>query len=169
MSTIAQNPPTSHGPSSASHGGGIDTDPAQALLPSAPRLDAALAVLRVIVGSVFIAHGAQKLFVFGFGGVIGAFESMGVPMAGVVGPSVALLEFLGGLALLTGLFTRISALGLAVVMLGAMTFVHLPAGFFGPEGVEFPLTLFGAVVALGLVGPGSFSLDAVRSRRREEG
>jgi putative oxidoreductase len=133
---------------------------------SAERLNAGLAVIRVIVGSVFLAHGAQKLFVYGLGGVTGAFAGMGIPLAGVVGPAVAFLEFLGGLALVLGLFTRIAGLGLAAVMLGAIFTVHLAGGFFAPEGVEFVLTLFAAALALALTGPGGFSLDAALEQRR---
>lgn len=133
-----------------------------------PRIDAGLAALRVIVGSVFAAHGAQKLFVYGFAGVIGAFEGMGVPLAGIVGPAVALLEFFGGLALIAGLFTRLAALGLATNMLGATVVVHLAAGFFLPNGIEFALTLLAASGALALTGPGGFSADAVLRRRRAD-
>lgn len=146
--------------------GSLSRTAAEGLLPSAARLSAALAVLRVIVGTVFLAHGAQKVFVYGFAGVIGAFEGMGLPFAGIVGPAVALLEFFGGLALIAGLFTRLAALGLAITMLGAMVLVHLPGGFFLPEGVEFALTLFGAAVTLALTGPGAISLDAAVARRR---
>jgi putative oxidoreductase len=139
-----------------------------AALPSSGRLTAALALLRVVIGTVFLAHGGQKLFVFGFGGVIGAFEGMGVPLAGIAGPAVALLEFFGGLALVAGLFTRLAAAGLAVDMLGALVLVHASAGFFLPNGSEFVLALLGAAVALALTGPGAFSLDAVLARRAAE-
>lgn len=130
------------------------------------RLHAALAVLRLIIGTVFVAHGAQKLFVFGIAGLTGAFEGMGVPLAGVVAPAVALGEFLGGLALIAGLFTRVASLGLALTMLGAIVLVHLPAGFFLPDGMEFVLTLFGGTVALALTGPGTYSVDSVLAHRR---
>jgi putative oxidoreductase len=133
------------------------------------RVDAGLAILRVLVGAVLLAHGAQKLSVFGIPGVIGAFDGMGVPLAGVAGPAVALVEFFGGLALIVGLFTRMAAAGLVLVMLGAMALVHLPAGFFLPDGVEFVLSLGAAAAALALTGPGAYSLDAVVARRRSSG
>lgn len=134
-------------------------------LPSTTRLNAALAALRVIIGVVFMAHGAQKLFVFGLDGVSAGFASMGIPLAGIAGPAVALVELGGGLALIAGLFTRLAGVGLAVVMLGAMFMVHLAAGFFAPGGVEFPLTLFAAAVALALTGPGEYSVDGLLGRR----
>lgn len=132
------------------------------------RLNAALAALRVIIGSVFLAHGAQKLFVFGLDGVTGAFAGMGVPLAEVAGPTVAFIELVGGFALVLGLFTRVAGLLLAAVMLGAMLLVHLPAGFFLPNGVEFVLTLLTAAVFFALTGPGAYSLDAALGRTRAE-
>ena len=133
---------------------------------TAPRIDLGLTVLRVITGLVFVAHGGQKLFVYGFGGVTGAFAQMGVPMPGITGPLVALVEFLGGLALIFGLLTRLAAAGLTVTMLGAIVMVHLAAGFFLPNGYEFALTLMGASIALAITGAGSYSVDAVLARRR---
>lgn len=132
---------------------------------SRSRTDVALAILRVVAGTIFVAHGAQKLFVFGLAGVTSGFEGMGVPMASLTGPAVAFMEFAGGLALIAGLFTRPVAAGLAATMLGAMLLVHLPAGFFAPDGVEFVLALFAVAVSLALTGPGAFSLDAVLGRR----
>lgn len=132
----------------------------------ASRLDLALAVLRVVVGGIFLAHGAQKLFVYGFGGVTGAFGGMHIPAAGVTGPLTALVEFFGGLALVTGLLTRLAGLGLAVVMVGAIAFVHLANGFFAPQGAEYPLALLGALAALAIAGAGRYSLGHVLAGRR---
>jgi len=129
--------------------------------------DLALLLLRLITGVVFVTHGAQKLFTFGFAGVTGAFTQMGIPLPGITGPLVALVEFFGGLALVVGLLTRLASLGLAITMLGAIMFVHAKAGFFAPAGFEFPLTLVGGTVALALAGAGRFSLDDIIARRRD--
>jgi len=134
--------------------------------PSRRQIDTALAVLRVVLGVTFILHGGQKLFVYGFAGVQQAFGGMGIPAAAVTGPLVALVEFFGGLALVAGLLTRLAGLGLALTMLGAIAFVHLAAGFFGPQGIEFPLTLLAATVTFAIAGAGRFSLDHAIALRR---
>ena len=134
--------------------------------PSASRLNAALAVLRVVVGAIFIAHGAQKLFVFGLHDATSAFGQMGAPLPSITAPLVACLEFFGGIALVIGLFTRLVALGLAADMLGAILIVKLGSGFFAPAGLEFELALLGGALTVALAGPGDYSIDRLLKRRR---
>ncbi|MGQ0639910.1 MAG: DoxX family protein [Gemmatimonadaceae bacterium] len=130
------------------------------------RIDAALALLRLVVGSVFVAHGAQKLFGLGLPAITGGLEQMGVPYAHVAAPLVAILEFFGGIALVLGLLTRVVALGLTINMVTALVLVHLPNGFFLPNGIEFVLTLAAASVALMFAGAGAYSIDALMRQRR---
>ena len=130
---------------------------------SSPRqLSLGLAALRLAVATIFIRHGAQKLFVFGFAGVTGAFTQMGVPFPGVTGPFIALLEFFGGIALLIGLLTRLIALGFVFDMLGAILLVQLKRGF---SGYELEFLLLGSSLALVLTGAGRFSVDALLAGR----
>ena len=135
---------------------------------SSGQINVGLTILRAVTGVIFAAHGAQKLFVFGLDGVAGAFAQMGVPFASVVGPAVGLLELVGGLALIAGLLTRPIAAGLAATMLGALFLVHLPAGFFLPNGYEFVLMLFAAAATLVVTGAGAWSLDARLSAGRRQ-
>jgi len=137
--------------------------------PSRRQIDTALAVLRVVLGITFILHGGQKLFVFGFSGVSGAFAQMGIPAPGLLGPFVAFVEFFGGIAILLGLLTRLAALGIGATMVVAILTVHLKNGFFAPTGIEFPLSLLGSAIALVIAGAGDFSLDALIGKRLNGG
>jgi putative oxidoreductase len=130
------------------------------------RLDIALLVLRVVLAAVFITHGYAKLFGMGVSGVTGFFTTIGVPLAGVAAPLIAVLEFVGGIAILLGAFTRVAAFLLACDMLGAIILVHAKNGYAAPKGVEAVLGNFGMAVALALLGAGAYALDALFSRRR---
>ena len=130
---------------------------------SSPRqLSLGLAALRLAVATIFIRHGAQKLFVYGFAGVTGAFTQMGVPFPGVTGPFIALLEFFGGIALAMGFLTGPIALAFAFDMLAAILLVQLKRGF---SGYELEFLLLGSSVALFLAGAGRFSVDALLAGR----
>ncbi|MEM7216997.1 MAG: DoxX family protein [Pseudomonadota bacterium] len=126
-------------------------------------------LLRVPVGTVLAAHGAQKLFGW-FGGY--GLDGTGQWLASIgfePGYLMALLaggaEFFGGLALVAGVLTRPAALVAAFTMLMAMT-VHLGNGLFvSNNGYEFALTLLAATSALAFLGGGAFSVDQMIGRR----
>lgn len=129
------------------------------------RKDWGLALLRLGVGGIFVAHGIQKLAVFGISGLAGFLGQLGLPFPTLSAVAVTAAELGGGLALVAGLFTRWAALPLAFSMLVAAVTVHLKAGFFLPNGVEYVLTLFLASVALVLTGSGAFSVDRLLEKR----
>lgn len=130
------------------------------------QLNTGLLLVRITTGTVFLVHGAQKLFQFGVAGVTGTFEEMGILAPAVVAPAVTAIEFFGGLALLVGFLTRPAAFALLVVMIGAAVFVHIPNGFFLPSGYEFALALGGVNALLMLTGGGAYSLDAAIATKR---
>lgn len=120
-----------------------------------------LTILRVVVGAVFLAHGAQKLFTYHISGVAGMFGHIGIPLPGISAAVVTLVEFFGGIALVLGLVTRLAAALIAFDMLVAILAVHLKNGFFMPMGYEYALTLLAANLCLVLAGAGCFSVDGL--------
>ena len=126
--------------------------------------------LRVPVGLIFVAHGAQKLFGWlGGYGLEGTGQWMdsidlapGILMALLAGSA----EFFGGLALIAGLLVRPAALALAVTMLVALVKVHLSRGLFmSNNGYEYALALLAVTVSLVISGAGRASLDKLLSQR----
>ncbi|MCB1674984.1 MAG: DoxX family protein [Halioglobus sp.] len=120
--------------------------------------------LRLSAGTIFVAHGAQKLFgSLGGHGLEGTGQwmaSIGLEPAYLMALAAGSAEFFGGIALLIGLLTRPAALILAITMLVAIITVHLPNGLFlSNNGYEFGLALLGISVALVFNGGGKFSLD----------
>lgn len=126
-----------------------------------------LLVLRVVIGAIFAAHGAQKIFEFTIPGTIGSFAGMGVPLPEIAAPLVAFIELIGGILLILGFFTRPVGVLLAVDMVVALVAVHLPAGLWvGDGGYEFVAVLGVAALALAFTGAGRFSLDSALLRGR---
>jgi putative oxidoreductase len=124
-----------------------------------------LTVLRVVLGVVFIAHGAQK-FAQGLSEVSQGFAGMGVPLAEVAAPLVAGIELVGGVLLVLGIASRAVAVLLAVDMVVAGALAHLPNGFFSQDGgIEYVLVLAAGSIAVALTGPGRYSVDALVMRR----
>lgn len=128
------------------------------------RVNWAQLITRVVIGLVFAAHGAQKLFDFGIPAITAGFASSGIPLPTFTAPLVTFVELLGGLALAAGTFTRIASLLLAIDMLGAILFVHINGGFFLPTGYEFALILLLISVGFALSGAGAYSVDGIRER-----
>jgi putative oxidoreductase len=123
-------------------------------------------LLRIILGSIISAHGAQKLFGwFGGGGprgTAGGFEQLRFRAPLLMALAAGLAEFGGGLLIATGLLTPLAALAIAVVMLNAIGTVHWRNGFWNTAGgYEFNLLVLTAAVAIASTGPGRFSLDAL--------
>ena len=131
-------------------------------------------ILRVVLGGVIFAHGAQKLLGwyggFGFEGTMGFFtQKMGLPW--LVAFLVIIGESIGSVGLLAGFLTRFTAASFIVIMLGAIMTVHLPQGFFmnwfgqqTGEGFEYHLLVIGMSLALLVIGGGKWSLDSVIAR-----
>lgn len=132
-------------------------------------------LLRLALAVVIFPHGAQKLLGwfggYGYAGTMGFFTgTMGIPAFFAFLAIMA--EFFGSLGLLTGLFTRVSALGIGVVMIVALLTTHLGNGFFMDwggtmqgEGFEFHILVLGIVAALLVAGGGKASVDRLLTRK----
>ena len=129
-------------------------------------MNTGLLVLRLFVGLALAAHGAQKLFGWwGGSGVSGLRQHMthmrlrpaSLWVAGAIGTEIG-----GGLLLAAGLLSPLGSVGVGAAMLMAIVLVHWGKGFFGQGGgVEVPLLYLIPAAALGITGPGSYSLDSL--------
>ncbi len=129
--------------------------------------DWGLLILRLALGVIFFAHGAQKVLGW-FGGpglaaTVSGMSHMGIPA--VLGYVAAFTEFLGGLGLIFGVLARLSALGIFIVMAVAVLKVHISNGFFmnwmgnqKGEGFEYHLLAMSIAVMILLAGPGRLAL-----------
>jgi putative oxidoreductase len=115
-----------------------------------------LLVLRLVLGAIMVAHGYGKVF----GGLhkhVELVASLGMP--GWLAYLSTATEFLGGILLIVGLFTRVAALAVCIEMAVAILKVHLHAGLLGQNGYQFPLALAAIAFALIFSGAGPISLD----------
>ena len=120
--------------------------------------------LRIVVGLVFLMHGAQKLFVFGVAGTADIMGKLGLPLPTLCALIVIVVELVGGAAILLGAFARLAGALLAFEMVIAILVARLHGGFFAPYGYEFELTLLGACLTFALGGPGQLSLEELWHR-----
>ncbi len=130
------------------------------------RLDLALLVLRIAAGVIFILHGYGKLFggTPGMTGFTGMVAGMGFPLPIVFAYAAALSEFLGGIALLLGLYTNIFSVLLGIVMVVA---------FAGAKKLKLPigdpdLALLGITIAVYLAGPGMYTIKKLMKSKKAE-
>jgi len=135
-------------------------------------VDWALLIARIIVGGVFMAHGAQKLF--------GAFGGPGLSavaqMMGPLGYLVTVGEFFGGLGLVVGFLSRFSAASITLIMLGAIAMVHAKVGFFmnwpgkqAGEGFEYHLLAIAVLLTIVIAGPGGFAIGRLLPLPKRKG
>lgn len=120
----------------------------------------ALLAMRLVLGAIMIAHGYHKVngHLHEFAGTVA-----GLGMPAWLGYVAAFTEFLGGILVILGLFTRAAAFAITIDMAVAISKVHWKHGFVGTGGYEFPLAV--AAIAFGLIflGAGPIALDAIRS------
>ncbi|WP_414730951.1 DoxX family protein [Bacillus sp. FJAT-28004] len=125
-----------------------------------------LLVVRVVVGLLFVGHGAQKLFGWfgGYGpkGTGGWLESVGIKPGVAMAVAAGLMELIGGLLFVAGLLTPLAAVLIVLTMLGAIVKVHGPNGIWATaNGYEYNLVLVAIAIGIALTGAGEYSIDAL--------
>ncbi|MCL7971810.1 MAG: DoxX family protein [marine benthic group bacterium] len=126
--------------------------------------DLGLTILRVVLGVIFIAHGAPSIF-GGMEGTIALLESQGIPAPTVTAWFISLLGFVGGMCLIAGFLVTPVALLLVVYMMLGIILVHAARGFYvlGPNangGIEYNLLLAASLLMLVFGGPGLAAMDS---------
>lgn len=126
--------------------------------------DVLITVLRIIIGLLFIGHGAQKLFGWfdghGLQGTTQFISSLGFRPARLWAVIAALAEFLGGLSLVLGFLTPVGAALVTGAMLAAIFSIHGPKGLWNAQGgFEYNLVLIANALFVALAGPGLYALD----------
>ncbi|MFL6560457.1 MAG: DoxX family protein [Bacillus sp. (in: firmicutes)] len=125
-----------------------------------------LLIIRLVIGVLFMGHGAQKLFGwfggYGLKGTGGWFESIGVKPGITMAVFAGLAELIGGILFALGLLTPLAGILIAGTMLMAIIKVHVPNGLWATSnGYEYNLTLLAVAIGIALIGPGQYALDAL--------
>ncbi|MGB8953780.1 MAG: DoxX family protein [Tumebacillaceae bacterium] len=122
-----------------------------------------LLIIRLVVGLLFIGHGAQKWFGwfggYGLKGTAGWLESIGAKPGILMALLAGGAEVVGGLLFASGVLTWVGALLIALTMLVAIFKVHGANGLWATNnGYEYPLVLLAVVIGVALIGPGAYVL-----------
>lgn len=129
-------------------------------------LNIGLLIIRLVIGVLFIGHGAQKLFGwfggYGIKGTGGWFESIGMKPGVAMALLAGLAEFAGGILFALGLLTPLAGIMIAGTMLMAIVKVHAPNGLWSTaNGYEYNLTLIAVAIGVALAGPRQYALDTL--------
>ncbi|MBX9976572.1 DoxX family protein [Cytobacillus firmus] len=129
-------------------------------------MDLGLLIIRLVIGVLFIGHGAQKLFGWfgghGLKGTGGWFVSIGMKPGVMMALSAGLAELIGGILFALGFLTPLAALMIAGTMIMAIVKVHGPNGLWATSnGYEYNLTLISVAIGIALIGPGRYALDFI--------
>lgn len=127
-------------------------------------LNIGLLLIRLVIGLLFIGHGAQKLFGwfggYGLKGTGGWFDSIGMKPGFTMALLAGLAEFFGGVLFVLGLLTPLAGIIIAASMVIAIVKVHGPNGLWSTaNGYEYNLTLLAVSIGVALAGPGQYALD----------
>jgi putative oxidoreductase len=128
-------------------------------------MDLGLLIIRLVIGVLFIGHGAQKLFGwfggYGLKGTGGWFDSIGMKPGVTMALLAGLTELVGGILFTLGLLTPLAGIMIAGTMIMAIVKVHAPNGLWSTaNGYEYNLTLVAVSIGMALIGPGQYALDA---------
>jgi putative oxidoreductase len=127
-------------------------------------MDFGLLIIRVVIGVLFIGHGAQKLFGwfggYGLKGTGGWFDSIGMKPGVTLALFAGLAELVGGILFAVGFLTPLAGIMIAGTMVMAIIKVHAANGLWATaNGYEYNLTLVAVAIGVALIGPGQYALD----------
>ncbi|GKU82008.1 DoxX family protein [Niallia sp. NCCP-28] len=128
-------------------------------------IDFGLLIIRLVIGLLFIGHGAQKLFGwfggYGLKGTGGWFDSIGMKPGVTMALFAGLAELIGGILFALGLLTPLAGIMIAGAMIVSIVKVHGANGLWATSnGYEYNLTLLAVAIGIALTGPGKYALDA---------